>query len=456
MLNNNAIIIEGINKVIEGLTDIKCGLMSTTVTVPQANVVSEGVKELIEEVSNKVNDTVHTEKVGEVKNNGLQEAKQEDNKEEEEIEVEETTSREDELTALHINKLRSLAKEYGLSAGGSKVSLIEAILAHEASLGEDEEEVEEEEYLEIEDAEEAPEESVVEEVEEEDEVEEDEESENFEFTDEDVEEYKAFLEEEFELVGLKEIANLMELKVPAKITKKALIEKLISDMPSLHEALDEMGCFQDIDEDEEDEEDIEEVDSVEEIEEDEVDEDEDEEDSEFDYDIAEELGLRDMTQEELADILAEHGLSTKGLKTALIDRIVLAVKNGIIEVEDDAPKLLSKKELEALKKKIFNLETEAFETKKLKSQDIQKFLKKYYVDEKKYHNYRQMGLTNQDALGLYIKAKQSLLDDYGTRRDLMDAYLKDGVFHCCGRKLIDQDETTAFCPNCHSSYEVKR
>lgn len=446
MLNNKAIVIEGINKVIEGLTDIKCGLMSTSAPANIQEVKTESVESVIKEVKEVINGDVKPEvkdeaKVEEAEEKAV-ETVEEDIADAIDEEIEEDTSRREELSALHINKLRVLAKEYGLSAGGSKLSLIDSILEFEATEMIDiEDEIEEapvEETNESEDDEIEEDKEEVEEVIEEEEVveleedEEIEESESYEFTDEDVEEYKGFLEEEFELVELKEIAEMMEVSYSPKTTKKALIEKLVSDMPNLHEALDEMGCFQDIEDEE-----------VEEV----------EEDSE---DIAEELGLRDLSQEELADILAEHGLSTKGLKTALIDRIVLAVKNGIIEVEDDAPKLLTQKELETLKKKIFTIETEAFEEKELTPRMIQTFLKKYYVDDKKYHNYKQLGLTNQDALGLYIKAKQSLLDDYGTRRELMDGYLKDGKFHCCGRALIDQDDATAFCPNCHSVYEVKR
>jgi hypothetical protein len=59
---------------------------------------------------------------------------------------------------------------------------------------------------------------------------------------------------------------------------------------------------------------------------------EEEEDGE---DVAEQLGLNDMELEELAEILSENGLSTKGKKQALIDRIVRAIEDGTIEVEGE-------------------------------------------------------------------------------------------------------------------------
>ena len=72
---------------------------------------------------------------------------------------------------------------------------------------------------------------------------------------------------------------------------------------------------------------------VEEVEEDVEDDSEDGE--EDDEDIAEMYGLNEMSLEELAEICAEHGLSTKGKRQALIDRIVRAIEDGTIEVEDE-------------------------------------------------------------------------------------------------------------------------
>lgn len=453
MKNTNTIVIEGINKIIEGLTDVKGALMmqgfEAPVTTLKVEPVVEEVKELLETTPTVANNEPVKEEVSpsveeEVVEDELQEPEQE--------EKEEEITRYDELMGLKINEIRPIAKAYGLPAGGSKQSLVESIIEHETSLNEETQALTE---AKEETKEEAPVEDTTEDEvpvdESEEDVEEDSEEEELDFTEEDIKEYKDYLDSEFEVAELKEIAKMMEVTVAPKTSKKNIIELLISDMPSLYEALDEMGCFQDSDEeDEEDAEDIEEptVDDAE-------DEEEDEEDEDDSVDLIEELGLRDMTQEELADILAEHGLSTKGMKTALMDRIVLAVKNGLIEVEDDAPKQLTDKEKDILKEKIVEIETTAFVNGDLTPKDLQSFLKKYYVEEKEYHNYKKMGLSNKEALGLYISAQQSLLDDYGTRRELHDAYLKDGHFHCCGRKLSKGVDGSDFCTNCGSSYEVK-
>lgn len=59
------------------------------------------------------------------------------------------------------------------------------------------------------------------------------------------------------------------------------------------------------------------------------------EDEEGEVDIAEEYGLNDMDAEELAELLESYELSTKGKKQALIDRIVKAVEDGTIDLDDE-------------------------------------------------------------------------------------------------------------------------
>ena len=59
------------------------------------------------------------------------------------------------------------------------------------------------------------------------------------------------------------------------------------------------------------------------------------EDEDGEVDIAEEYGLNDMDAEELAELLESYELSTKGKKQALIDRIVKAVEDGTIDLDDE-------------------------------------------------------------------------------------------------------------------------
>ena len=125
-------------------------------------------------------------------------------------------------------------------------------------------------------------------------------------------------EEEIDLeeMTLKELKQFVEdygLEVTSK-TKKGIIEEILDQLYG----------------EEEDEDDVEEVeDDVEDVEED------SEDDGESEEDLAEMYGLNELSLEELAEICAEHGLSTKGKRQALIDRIVRGIKDGTIEVEDE-------------------------------------------------------------------------------------------------------------------------
>lgn len=116
--------------------------------------------------------------------------------------------------------------------------------------------------------------------------------------------------EEMSVKELKQFAEDYGLEVTSK-TKKGIIEEILDQLYG-----------------EEEDDDVEEVeDDVEDVEEDSEDDGEE--------DIAEMYGLNEMSLEELAEICAENGLSTKGKRQALIDRIVRAIEDGTIEVEDE-------------------------------------------------------------------------------------------------------------------------
>lgn len=52
-------------------------------------------------------------------------------------------------------------------------------------------------------------------------------------------------------------------------------------------------------------------------------------------DKEEEYGLTDWTMEDLADILAKYGLSTKGKRESLVDRVIENIENGTIPTDDE-------------------------------------------------------------------------------------------------------------------------
>lgn len=193
---------------------------------------------------------------------------------------------ESNLDEMELKELKALAKEleFKLSAKAMK----DAELAREEifeAFAPDEEEGEEEEEQEEEDGDEDEVSTVV------------------TVLDADGEEEQIDLAE-LNVTQLKKFAKDYELEVTTK-SKPDLIQEIIDQMYA------EAG-----EEEEEEEQDEEEA-------------------EEEDFNPEEAYGLSDMSQEELAELLAEHGLSVKGKRQALVDRIIKAIEDGTIEVEEE-------------------------------------------------------------------------------------------------------------------------
>ncbi|MMZ55972.1 hypothetical protein D1872_178480 [compost metagenome] len=62
------------------------------------------------------------------------------------------------------------------------------------------------------------------------------------------------------------------------------------------------------------------------------DDEDDEEDEDFDPRVA--YGIDEMDDEELAEILVENGLSVKGKRQALEDRLIKAIEDGTVEIDE--------------------------------------------------------------------------------------------------------------------------
>lgn len=186
-----------------------------------------------------------------------------------------------ELNDMKIKELKDFAAEFDIKATGkTKDAVIKQILAGFAEMDAEEEPEEDE----VEEAEDAEEESAT----------------VITYEDEDGEEVTVDLEE-LNLKQLKTIASDFEIELTEK-KKPGIIEEILAAFNG---------------------------------EEEEADEPEEDDAEEEEEDVADQLGLNDMDLEELAEILEEHGLSTKGKKQALIARIVKAVEDGTIDVEGE-------------------------------------------------------------------------------------------------------------------------
>lgn len=192
--------------------------------------------------------------------------------------------------------------------------------------------------------------------------------------------------------------------------------------------------------------------------------------------------VADMTNEEIADVLVDIGLSAKGKREALIEKVVQAVRDGLLDFDDEdeeeetevaeapvakeAPVEDSDEEeedntndidnpamTEARKKAILAQDDEIrkqFSKGEVTREDLVEFLQSFYDTEDDMSD-----MSNEDLLDTYIDAVCRLVDDEG---DLIEegAYSLNGEPACCGRVLNYSEDTKMFiCEHCGEEYEAE-
>lgn len=192
--------------------------------------------------------------------------------------------------------------------------------------------------------------------------------------------------------------------------------------------------------------------------------------------------VADMTNEEIADVLVDVGLSAKGKREALIEKVVQAVRDGLLDFDDEdeeeetevaeapvakeAPVEDSDEEeedntndidnpamTEARKKAILAQDDEIrkqFSKGEVTRADLVEFLQSFYDTED-----NMSDMSDEDLLDTYIDAVCRLVDDEG---DLIEegAYSLNGEPACCGRVLNYSEDTKMFiCEHCGEEYEAE-
>ena len=192
--------------------------------------------------------------------------------------------------------------------------------------------------------------------------------------------------------------------------------------------------------------------------------------------------VADMTNEEIADVLVDIGLSAKGKREALIEKVVQAVRDGLLDFDDEdeeeetevaeapvakeAPVEDSDEEeedntndidnpamTEARKKAILAQDDEIrkqFSKGEVTRDDLVEFLQSFYDTEDDMSD-----MSDEDLLDTYIDAVCRLVDDEG---DLIEegAYSLNGEPACCGRVLNYSEDTKMFiCEHCGEEYEAE-
>lgn len=238
----------------------------------------------------------------------------------------------------------------------------------------------------------------------------------------------------------------------------------------LEERIQEFLNSEDSEEEELDEE--VEDDDVEEFEEsDESDEDEDSEDEEGSEDDEKYAQVREYVEnasdEEIKDTLKELGLSTKGKREALIEKLYQAVKDGLFEFAEEDEDAEGTEDVEG--------ESEDEESEELlddmtpeRAEGVEELQEKVYADfesgdltRKDMTTYlKQVGVAvtkkveDEDVLEMYINKLALLVDDEGEfHEEGEDPYTVNGVPYCCGAKLEVLEDGGYKCNVCGAEYD---
>lgn len=196
---------------------------------------------------------------------------------------------------------------------------------------------------------------------------------------------------------------------------------------------------------------------------------------------------KDMSVSDIADVLAEVGVSAKGKKEALVEKLIKAVEDGLISLDDedeseeevettDEPNVaeeeavteeaeatdedeeydptndpenpnMTKKRLTALK--AFEESTRnSVKEGEITPKDMREFLAEFHdmkvADLKDY--------TDEDITDFYIDAASRFIDDDGEIVE-EEAYMLNGEPACCGHVLSYDEESGKFhCDICGNEY----
>lgn len=201
----------------------------------------------------------------------------------------------------------------------------------------------------------------------------------------------------------------------------------------------------------------------------------------------------DMETEEIADFLTECGISAKGKREALIAKLVKAVKNGDIELDDDEEESeeesddsapaeesttdksedsesedddeveeedntndlnnpdMTKERKKAIKEYTSEVES-SVKSKEISREDMVEFLQGFYDDDDDYSEY-----SDDEVTDLYIDAACRMIDDEGNFvEDEGTPYTVNGENYCCGSPLsFDEDGNKYICEKCGTEYEAE-
>ena len=184
--------------------------------------------------------------------------------------------------------------------------------------------------------------------------------------------------------------------------------------------------------------------------------------------------VEDMTNEEIADILADVGVKAKGKRQALISAVVKAVRDGKIDLDDDeyeeeveAPKSEETEDEEfdvndpenpdmTEERKTAIVAHESDTREGFKSGDISRKEMIEWLNEFHGTNDAMKKKSDADVLDEYIYYSSLLINDEGEMPEEEGAYTVNGTPYCCGHELkYNEDNETYICETCGAEYEAE-
>lgn len=171
---------------------------------------------------------------------------------------------------------------------------------------------------------------------------------------------------------------------------------------------------------------------------------------------------QDMSDEEIADILADVGISPKGRRQALLSKLEQAVRDGLIAFDDDedeeepveeevteTPQEEEVTEIAGSEERIAKVEElyenylTQYEEGEISDKDIQDFLKDYYNEGAEYSEIVET-YTNEEMAEHYALIHAQLVDDEGEEYDWGEPYIVDDEYWCSGKPMKMLNENTLY------------
>ena len=278
-----------------------------------------------------------------------------------------------------------------------------------------------------------------------------------------------YTEEELSGMSYNDIKKLAkELGIPAVGNRKELVKKILSADTAVEEDSEENA-------EEKTEEKTEvkpvksapktfkktKVEEPEPVEEDEEDEEEEDEDP---VEAKVKEVTEGMSDDEIREVLEDVGISTKGKRQSLISKLVKAVNDGLIDLDEDDEEAGDSEDIDVEESDITEDMTkprkkayeelcdetsEAFESGEITREDLIEFINAFNGTDDKFKK-----VSDEDLLTKYLELSAMLIDDEGNIVE-EGAYTINDEPYCCGHPLhYDEDGEKFICECCGSEYEA--